>query len=490
MDLPLHDRSARGQWSYWLTDPDETLARGLIWVASVSDSPTRSVLLGDVALYAGLDPAGGGSVRLPKVATSAVAALARRDDDAAVAALARLKVKARFRTLVKAIDAALDELGGRRGLERDELLEQTVPDYGLSPDSTRTVVAGEYQLVVTVSPPGQVSLRAINSRGTVLKSIPASVKDEHSGELAAQKALVKELKATLTPEKSRVEDLLAADREWPASRWRRLYRQHPVTRTVTEHLLWTTIVDGRDVVGLAVGDQLLDRSWEPIEVPDDAQVRLWHPMDADPAQVRAWREALTDRELRQPIKQAYREVYLLTPAEIATSTYSNRYAAHVLQYRTFGALLRTRRWFGNHLGMWDGGFDGEARRTVTSSWRSVMFYELVEPPDGTYDAEFCTTDRIRFERRDGRDWRVMPLDQVPPRVFSEAMRDADLFVAVTSVASDPTWVDRGETRYRDYWEQTAFGDITESAAMRRERRSRRSCHAPRSPTGSRSASAS
>lgn len=140
----------------------------------------------------------------------------------------------------------------------------------------------------------------------------------------------------------------------------------------------------------------------------------------------------------------------------------------MLQYRTFGALLRNRRWFGNHLGMWDGGFDGEARRTLTSTWRAVLFYELVEPPDGTYDAEFCTTDQVRFERRDGRNWDIAPLGQVLPRIFSEAMRDADLFVAVTSVASDPTWVDRGETRYRDYWEQTAFGDITESAALRRE----------------------
>lgn len=466
--LPLHDRSASGRWSYWLTDPNETLARGLIWVATNNDSTARSALLGELALYAGLDPAGGGSVRMPKLATSAVAALARRDDDTAVAALARLKVKARFKTLIKAVDAALDELGTRRGLERDELLEQTVPDHGLAADSTRALPAGEYRLTVTVTPPGEATLRAINSRGTVLKSIPAAVKGEHPAELASQKTLVKELKATLTAEKSRVEDLLAANRAWTASRWRQLYRQHPITQTVTEHLLWTVTSHGHDVVGLAAGDQLLDASWEPIDVPDDAQVRLWHPMDADPTQVRSWREALTAREIRQPIKQAYRELYLLTPAEIATSTYSNRYAAHVLQYRTFGALLRTRRWFGNHLGMWDGGFDGEARRTLTPTWRSVMFYELVEPPDRTYDVEFCATDQIRFERRDGRDWQVAPLDQVPPRIFSEAMRDADLFVAVTSVASDPAWVDRGQTRYRDYWEQTAFGDITESAAMRRE----------------------
>lgn len=237
-----------GRYLYWLTDPDETLARGLIWTAALREGGERSALLGEVAFYAGLDPSGGGCVRMPKVAISAVAALGRRDDDTAVAGLARLKVKARFKTLVKAVDSALDELGSRRGLERDELLEQTVPDHGLDSHSRRTVPAGEYQLTVAVTSPGEVALRAVNARGAVLRSIPSSIKDEHPVELAAQKALVKELKTTLTAEKSRVEDLLAADRAWNAGRWRQLYRQHPVTRTVTEHLLWSVDDDGHEKV--------------------------------------------------------------------------------------------------------------------------------------------------------------------------------------------------------------------------------------------------
>jgi len=469
VDLPRHDGAPHGyEWSWWLTEEDERLARGLVWVAALDDDPAGSALLGEVALYAGIDPSGGGSVRMPRVATSAVAALARRDDDTAVAALARLKVRVRFRTLVKAVDAALDELGTRRGLERDDLLERTVPDHGLAADGTWTVRAGEYRLTVAVAPPGEANLRAVNGAGAVLRSVPAAVREGHRAELDGQKALVKELRATLGAERARIEDLLACDRSWPAPRWRELYRRHPVTRAVTEHLLWTVCVEGHDVVGLAVGEELLDVEWQPVEVPDDALVRLWHPLDAQPLQVHAWREALTARRIRQPVKQAYREVYLLTPAELATSTYSNRYAAHVLRYRTFGGLLRTRRWFGTHLGMWDGGFDGEARRAFGPDWRSVIFYDLVEPEDAMADVEFCSTDQVRFERHDGREWRVAPLAEVPLRVFSEAMRDADLFVAVTSVAADPTWGDRGDTRYRDYWERTAFGEVTESAAMRRE----------------------
>ena len=48
------------------------------------------------------------------------------------------------------------------------------------------------------------------------------------------------------------------------------------------------------------------------------------------------------------------------------------------------------------------------------------------------------------------------------------MRDVDLFVGVTSIASDPNWLDRGTERHHDYWNRVSFGELTESAEVRRE----------------------
>ncbi|HMO25423.1 MAG TPA: hypothetical protein PKB10_04070, partial [Tepidisphaeraceae bacterium] len=61
----------------------------------------------------------------------------------------------------------------------------------------------------------------------------------------------------------------------------------------------------------------------------------------------------------------------------------------------------------------------------------------------------------------------LPLDQIPPLVFSEIMRDVDLFVGVASVGNDPNWADGGpEGRYQTYWQSYAFGELTESAKTR------------------------
>jgi len=59
-----------------------------------------------------------------------------------------------------------------------------------------------------------------------------------------------------------------------------------------------------------------------------------------------------------------------------------------------------------------------------------------------------------------------PLADVPPLVFSEAMRDVDLFVGVTSIAADPDWREGGPERA--YWERTAFGELDATAATRRD----------------------
>jgi hypothetical protein len=63
---------------------------------------------------------------------------------------------------------------------------------------------------------------------------------------------------------------------------------------------------------------------------------------------------------------------------------------------------------------------------------------------------------------------AIPLEQVPPLVFSEAMRDVDLFVGVTSIALDPNWADRGTEPYYDYWRQASFGPLSATAEVRRD----------------------
>jgi hypothetical protein len=119
---------------------------------------------------------------------------------------------------------------------------------------------------------------------------------------------------------------------------------------------------------------------------------------------------------------------------------------------------------------------GDAGTTWTAGWPAIAGdrWWLTDragrplPGDGS-----ATTMRLWHPIRatsadDGRVWRQAELAELPPLVLSEAMRDVDLAVGVASIAADPTWEDRGDTRHLNYWRQWSFGELTESAKMRRE----------------------
>ena len=78
---------------------------------------------------------------------------------------------------------------------------------------------------------------------------------------------------------------------------------------------------------------------------------------------------------------------------------------------------------------------------------------------------YCATDQVRFFKGENEE---VDLIDVPKLVFSEVMRDVDLFVGVSSVGNDPAWQDNsGLPQYNDYWQSYSFGNLTEVAKTRK-----------------------
>ncbi|MEV4298053.1 DUF4132 domain-containing protein [Microbispora rosea] len=309
------------------------------------------------------------------------------------------------------------------------------------PDGRVRQALGEHTAVISTE--GEVELSWWHGDRR-LKTVPAAVRREHPAEVKRLRELAKQVRRR---QASLIRALEASYAHEVAPPYRQL-EGHPVA----DRLIWDFEVSPgvwRSELGLTVPD-----------VP----VRLWHPARATPDEVRAWREVVQDKELRQPFKQAFREVYLLTPAEESAATYSNRFAGHVVDYRRLYALFKQRGWQAGYLGPWDGGGEGEARRVLAGGrWRATFFHGYLWHEDG-----YATTDQVRFHRMAEGGWREAPLAEVPPLVFSEAMRDVDLFVAVTSIATDPEWIDRGADRLRDYWRTGSSGPLAPSAEVRRD----------------------
>ncbi|MFF4563149.1 DUF4132 domain-containing protein [Streptomyces sp. NPDC001435] len=445
-------------YHYVLHQNDGDLARGAVWAAALTGGPAAVRHLGALALRTG-GPRSDVTQDL-KLTGAAINALAETGDPASLEALWRLRSRIKHRALRKQLDTALVRAAGKQGITAEQLVERSVPDHGLTPGGSLERELGGHRVRVAIEEAATVRLTFTRPDGGTSRTAPAAVKDGFPDELQELRTLAKEVRGTLSAERARVEALMSAGREWPYDEWCRHYRDHPVTGTLVRGLIWEF--------------QDSDGEWRAVapmaEPPGEPErVRLWHPIRASTNDIRAWRERLVAERLRQPFKQAFREIYLLTPAEEETGTYSNRFAAHIVHYRQLYALFKERGWQANFLGRYDGGHDGEARAEFgDGEWRACFHHEPAADDGGGYAPEHAATDQVRFERRDGRRWREVPLAEVPPLVFSEAMRDVDLFVGVTSIAADPDWTDRGEDRYAAYWRTATFGALTASAEIRRE----------------------
>jgi len=356
----------------------------------------------------------------------------------------------------------------RIGLSAEDSAERFVPTFSLDAGGSRKAVFGGEGAIELRIEGAKGVLRYFNATGKPVDAVPSAIKRNHVSELQEWRTAAKGLCQLLASQRARIESLFLAQTIWDLATWRERYVEHPVVGTLARRLVWT--VD--DSAALFVEGRAQDVQGNAASFPPSAKVRLWHPLAQSVNAVTAWRNRLESLGVTQPFKQAHREVYLLTDAERRTQTYSNRFAGHILRQHQFRALASTRGWEGPLLGGWDGGDQGRARRKLPGGW-TIEFWIFAAGEDEP-EAHFqfrglalISTDQVRFYRGDIAG--PARLEDVPPMIFSEAMRDVDLFVGVASVGNDPTWRDGGpQGRFRQYWQDYSFGELSTAARTRKE----------------------
>ncbi|MEV1004759.1 DUF4132 domain-containing protein [Nonomuraea sp. NPDC050202] len=464
------------------TDPHNAVAlRGLIWLLGcLPAQPATSRMLAALAESA-LRKVPRLGPRHPPTATSAIHALARLDGDDALGHLARLAVTVTHKPTTKVLDGVLDAKARALGVSRDEVAELGVPAYGLTEVGrlVRTVADATAELTVTA---GKAALSWRNDKGRTVRSPPVSVRSGHAEELAALKGVVKDVNKMLTAQSDRLDRMFLAQRSWTYATWRARHLDHPLLGTLARRLIW--LAGG--VPCLWAGGALRDLDGTEVRPAPGADVRLWHPIGRNPDEVLGWRRRLEWHEITQPFKQAHREVYLLTEAERAAGGHSARFAGHVLRQHQLHALALARGWRHDlHMAV-DGSFPPATRDLPgwgvrAEFWCGPDHRNSDWTPSGAY--LHVVTGELRFyppgaETHHGgfidpRHSPPLPLTQIPPLVFSEIMRDADLFVGVASVGADPAWQDGGPGgTFRDYWTSYGFGPLSATARTRHDLLSR------------------
>lgn len=484
-----------------LSEENELVLRGAVWLLSLDAGSVPRLLRLALALLVRVPVPSGQNYRSLKGLNACIWSLGRIATPEAVIALGRIQRRIRDERLSKQVAKAMADAAAQAGMTIEDLEEIAVPNHDLEPGGTRSLALAEgHGAVLSILSSTEVAVTLHRPGGKPAKSLPAAVKAdaESSAALKALKATATEIAQTLPVLRLRLERGWLTGRRWTGAQFRERLLEEPLTAWLATRLIWTvTPADGRPARSLFLRDTASpvaadDRPLPPIA--EDDQVTLWHPLaPVEPEAVRDWRSFLIRHGITQPIKQAHREVYPLTPAEEATRTYSNRFSGHIIRQAQANTLARLRGWSARSRISADVPNDEPTHIKLPAFDVAAEYWTEPSGGDETTDNLaylFLKTDRVRFRRlQDAGEWRrdggrglallpeEVPLVAVPPILFSEVMRDVDLFVGVASIGHDPNWVDAGgeaqhPNQWRrgpaaDYWRDFNTAELTESAKARR-----------------------
>ena len=197
-----------------------------------------------------------------------------------------------------------------------------------------------------------------------------------------------------------------------------LLRRNPLAVALLERLV---LIDAEGAVGLFRSEDGSLEGTRGERVLLSGPVTIAHPYTLSQQGLLAdWQTEITRRQIVQPFKQIFRELYVLTPAERESRYVSGRLAGRRMRGRQASAVLANLGWSVE-------GY-GSVHRPFYQHGVSASF------ETGGYHGEddSATTGQLVFwhMHAPSREERRVPLEAVPPLIFSEVLRDLDLVTVI------------------------------------------------------------
>lgn len=461
---------------YYESKPEETyinnfnsvIVKGLIWTCSQFHDETTLQTIYNLAIRCFKKVPGVGPEAV-LLGNACIYSLFKSKGLYGIGLLTRLRLKVKHNSTQATIQKYLAQAAESKGVSLSEIEDIATDSFKLE-DGKRTFELGDVKAELRIVGVGKCELIWLKENGTEQKTVPAAVKTQHEDKLKKIKSIQKNIEQTLTAQRDRLDRLFRVDRKMNKEHFQKYFIEHGLLAYLGKRLIWNAQNDNNQESIYWFENKWITRDGKEIDIENCHQFSLWHPALVSTNEALEWRQFFLKNQITQPLKQAFREVYILTPAEINTRIYSNRMAGHILKQHQFVTLAKSRNWNATLEGAWDGG-TGNAELPLPEFNLIAQYYtEGLYGEDNYNDIGillYVSTDQIRFI--DTRTGEPMDLIDVPAIVFSEVVRDTDLFVGVASIGNDPNWQDSGERPgMTEYWQSYSFGDLSEIGKNRKE----------------------
>ncbi|MFK7993120.1 MAG: DUF4132 domain-containing protein [Granulosicoccus sp.] len=281
--------------------------------------------------------------------------------------------------------------------------------------------AGEWDICLTLA--GITPKIVVRRDNKTLKSVPGKVRTHEN--YKNLRALQDQVKGQASRFNATLQAMMCKADKIEATELLVLKRL-PVVATMLSQLI---LKDSKGQLGLydAGSDSLVDSDGKAHPISGDLVIA--HALDLFNAQLLgAWQHRIVSQRMVQPFKQAFRELYILTPAELDAGNVSMRFNGHNIDSAVGGRLFQSRGWSTGH--------------------QEYPYAERIQPELGItatieienmghYFAENheVTLGQIQFQSKHN----TLQLADVDSLMFSETMRDVDLVASVAQMADSERW---------------------------------------------------
>ena len=437
---------------------------GLVWSVGLIQHEKLNKALEELTDWALKKKRGRGQLAT-RLANACFYAFSLLPAENSVAVFTKFQLTIKYASSLKQINTYLSKLAKQENISLAELTERNIPDFELSAEYELNIPLGDYIANIQIEDFNKLKLQWISPENNYRKTLPKSVAKQFPQALKSIKEKLKAIKKQLSIQRQRIESFFLEQRTWQIENWQKFYVKHQLVSFVTKRLIWLFSNESKQVTAIFYKGKWRNAQAKLVDLKKMKRVELWHPISAKMERVLEWRKFLETRKIKQAFKQAYREIYILTAAEQHTNSYSNRFAAHILKQNQFAALCAQRGWRYKLHGQWESA--GAASINLASWDISAEFWVEIDwdgPTNTGGSFLYIFTDQVRFYQNDEQ----LRMEEVPAIVFSELMRDVDLFVGVASIGNDPNWQDGLGNRYTNYWQEYSFSELSESAKMRKQ----------------------
>ena len=291
------------------------------------------------------------------IASEAVQALTLSASPQGLLTVDGIARKFKYRQIKEAAAKALEFAASQMGITTEELADRIVPNLGFNENMQRVFDYGERKFTVAITT--ALEAEVFDENGKKLKNLPAPGKKDDAVKAAEAyeefKQMKKQMKATVSSQKMRLEMALSTERQWSVRAWKELFVKNPIMHQFAIGLIWGVYEDRKLVSCFRYMEDgsfntedeeefMLPEAGQAGTIGQASTIGLVHPIELSVDSLKTWKEQLEDYEIVQPIEQLDRQVYYRT-AEEDNQKKLKRFHGVIVNDLSLGGKLTAEGWY-------------------------------------------------------------------------------------------------------------------------------------------------